>query len=456
MRRGRKISGHLYKRSDKKRGAIWWVQWQTNGKKYYQSTGKTNKEDAREAADRIIDPFRAQEEVDTLSTMISRMDKAKTVAQIAVDLANRIPLVEAWRRFPYDHSQPRRAGGTIRELSPGNIQVNKRDWGQFVDWMEENHAEAKAMQDVTPEIAQGYSDHLFKKKRITAGRHNKLITTCNVMYRLAGVPSPFASVTKYQIPEAEHREPFAVQQVEQLLSVATGEMRGLIAVLYFTGLRAGDAVLLKAQNRKDGKIVVRTAKTGATIDILEHPMLTEILGEVCGDARKGLLFPDLAAVYKKDHTALIKLFNRLMKETFGEEFSRTEKRTGRGVLSIARFGMHSFRHSLASHCASAGVPIGIVQNWLGHASATITRIYQHYSTADQEQIVKAIPMLALPGATGDTIEAEAVEAVEHKPVDLATIRKLVKGITTKNLAKRKAKLLEMLSEHSTQTDKERK
>ncbi len=443
-RRGRKISGHLYRQGCSR---VYFVKWQHKGQKFSKSTEETSLPKARKAADAILAPFKSLEEAEALAAMVARMNHAESSAQAAVDLANRIPLAEVWKRFPYDHSQPRRPGGTVRELSPMNVQQNKRDWEQFVDWLAEHHKGAKALQDVSPAIAQEYSSHLFKKKRVTAGRHNKLITTAGVMYRLAGVPSPFAGVTKYQIPEAEHREPFGVDQVEKLLTAAQGEMRGLVAVLYFTGLRAGDAVQLRHENRRDGKIVVKTAKTGAPVDIMEHPLLGRILGEVCGDSKKGLLFPELAAIYQRDHTAIIKRFNRLMSRAFGTDFSRTEGRTGRGVKAIARFGMHSFRHSLATHCARAGVPIGIVQKWLGHASETITRIYQHYSTADQQQVVDAIPMLALPGAAGEIIEAAVVEPKPEAPaLDRAALVKLVKGLTVKNLAKRKAQLLAMLDQ----------
>ena len=436
MKKGRKVSGHLFKRD-----GIWWVRWQYGGQRFARSTKATAKGEARDKADEILSPFKALEERDALAAVVDRMNHAETAAQAAVDLAHRIPLRDAWKLHPYVHSQPRRTNGTIRELSPMNVEQNKRDWQQFLDWIEENHKALEAMQEITPAIAKGFSDYLFKKKRVTAGRHNKLVTTCNVMYRLAGVPSPFANVTKYQIPEAEHREPFTVQQVEALLTAAAGEMRGLLAVLYFTGLRAGDAVQLRHENRRDGKIVVRTAKTKATVDILEHPLLGKILSEACGDNRSGLLFPELAAHYRRDHTAIIHRFNRLMDIALGDGFERTEERTGRGVKAIARFGMHSFRHSLATHCARAGVPVGIVQKWLGHASATVTRIYQHYSSEDQKQVVAAIPRLALPGMEGDIIEAEADAP---KPLDLAAVRHLVKSLSKKNVEAVRAELLALL------------
>lgn len=443
MRKGRKISGYLYKRGG--RHGTWWVQWRSGGVVYRQTTGKTAKDEARVESERILSPFKAQEDADTLAAVVARMNHAETAAQAAVDLANRIELSEVWKRFPYSKSQPRRKGGAVRELSQRNVEENKRDWEKFVDWMRESHKEAKAMQDVTPKMAQGYSDFLFNRQRLTATRHNKLITTCGVMFRLAGVPSPFSNVTKYELPkEAEHREPFTVPQVEKLLTAATGEMRGLLATLYFTGLRAGDAVQLRHENRRDGKITVMTAKTRSHVDILEHPLLSKILGEVCGDVKRGPLFPLIADAYERNHTSLAQRFERVATLALGKDFCRTEKRAGRGQKAISRFGMHSFRHSLATHCARAGVPIGIVQKWLGHASASITRIYQHWSTADQQQVVNAIPMLALPGMSmGDVLEAETVEV--ENTVDLVAVRTLVESLTKKNVTEVKAHILAMLT-----------
>jgi len=450
MRKGRRVSGHLYKRTG---SSVWWVKWQSGKKQFYQTTGETSKPKARQKADQILDPFKAQEEADTLATVVARMKKEESVAQKTADITNRIKLSEVWRRFPYDRSQPKRARGQIRALSPMNVEQNKRDWTQFVDWMAKHHAAVKAMQDVTPAIAQSYSDYLYNRKKVTAGRHNKLITTCNVMYRLAKVPSPFAEVTKYELPkEAEHREPFTVEQVQKLIGVAEGEMRGLLAVLYFTGLRAGDAVQLQHKNRvvvqKNGgtpvrKIFLKTAKTGADINIIEHPLLTKMLAEISGDSGKGPLFPELAAAYQSDPHLIIKRFNRLMTRAFGKDFERTEKRTGSGVLAIARFGMHSFRHSLASHCATAGVPIAIVQKWLGHASSMITRAYQHIGTEDQERVVAAIPKLALPGLEGDIIEVEAVEVKAEsgdEPLPSWAAQKL-QSMSAKNWMKVRASML---------------
>ena len=441
MRKGRKISGYLYKRGG--RNGTWWVQWRSGGVTYRQTTGKASKGEARTESDKILSPFRAQEDADTLAAVVARMNHAETVAQAAVDLANRIELGDVWKCFPYTRSQPRRKGGAVRELSARNVEENKRDWEKFIDWVRETHKEAKALQDVTPEMAQAYSNNLFNKLRLTATRHNKLITTAGVMFRLAGVPSPFAQVTKYEIAEGEHREPFTVPQVEALLGASTGEMKGLLATLYFTGLRAGDAVQLRHENRRDGKITITTAKTRSHVDILEHPVLSKILEEVCGNVRRGLLFPVLATAYDRNHTTLSQRFESVAKRALGKSFSRTEERAGRGKNAISRYGMHSFRHSLATHCARAGVPIGIVQKWLGHASASITRIYQHWSTADQQQVVDAIPMLALPGMTmGDVLEAETVEV--ENTVDLVAVRTLVESLTKKNVTEVKAHILAML------------
>lgn len=42
-----------------------------------------------------------------------------------------------------------------------------------------------------------------------------------------------------------------------------------------------------------------------------------------------------------------------------------------------RIRFHDLRHSFASHCASAGVPINTIKDLLGHASITMTMRYAH-------------------------------------------------------------------------------
>lgn len=76
-------------------------------------------------------------------------------------------------------------------------------------------------------------------------------------------------------------------------------------------------------------------------------------------------------------------------------FDGREERRGAGKRRVSRYGIHSFRHSFASHAAQAGVPLGVLQAWLGHSSEEITRIYTHYGRA--EELAKVMRAVSLEG-----------------------------------------------------------
>jgi integrase len=54
-------------------------------------------------------------------------------------------------------------------------------------------------------------------------------------------------------------------------------------------------------------------------------------------------------------------------------------------------GFHALRHSFVSACARAGIPEGVVRQWVGHGSLMVTRLYTHWSAADAAGITRALP-----------------------------------------------------------------
>ncbi len=46
---------------------------------------------------------------------------------------------------------------------------------------------------------------------------------------------------------------------------------------------------------------------------------------------------------------------------------------------------HDLRHSFGTHCAAAGVPMRILQEWMGHAQLTTTEIYADYAPSSHEK-----------------------------------------------------------------------
>ena len=51
------------------------------------------------------------------------------------------------------------------------------------------------------------------------------------------------------------------------------------------------------------------------------------------------------------------------------------------------FGRHTFhdlRHTFATQLAASGLPIRVIQEFLGHADAKTTQIYAHYAPSEHE------------------------------------------------------------------------
>lgn len=414
-KKGRKVKGGLYKR-----GGTWWGRWTAFGVENRKSTrvkigkGKKALAESRAAAQAVLDgwvvTYKAEDVADVRASLAARARSAEEKAKEAVAAAKaqrgRIPLGDVWERHPYDMSQTTRGRTRVHALSAANVRENKGAWDKFVRWARTRHGADATMQDVTEEWAREYSKHLQREK-FTPQRHNKLITTAGVMFRLAGIePNPFGAVEKLREAEAVHREPFTKEQVRRLLDAAEGEWKGFLATLYYTGLRRGDAALLRWEYRDaaTGKWRVLMAKTDRIVEPYEHPELVAILLETGSKGRKGYVFPKIAERYRRNPNGISDSFRkfaaRVLGETDGESgefraFDGRAERQGAGKRRASRWGLHSFRHSFASHAAQAGVPLGVLQAWLGHASEEITRIYTHYGRA--EELAKVMRAVSLEG-----------------------------------------------------------
>jgi integrase/recombinase XerD len=177
--------------------------------------------------------------------------------------------------------------------------------------------------------------------------------------------------------------PFSSDEVAQILTACnqykggrgqTGRvnaqrLRALVQLLRFSGLRIRDAVTLRRDRIVDGKLMLRTAKTGTVVYV---PLPDFVVNEL-----------DVA------HGANPEFFfwsgQGKPKSCVGD-WQRSLKKLFR-LAGVPDGHAHRFRHTFASNLLLAGVPLDRVATLLGHTNSKITE--KHYATwvrARQEQL----------------------------------------------------------------------
>lgn len=68
--------------------------------------------------------------------------------------------------------------------------------------------------------------------------------------------------------------------------------------------------------------------------------------------------------------------------------------------SLRRVRFHDLRHTFGTHCASSGVPLRTLQEWMGHKDAKTTEIYADYAPSphEAELVERAFSAAAVPQA----------------------------------------------------------
>ena len=103
-------------------------------------------------------------------------------------------------------------------------------------------------------------------------------------------------------------------------------------------------------------------------------------------ARTGYLLPDMAEKYLR-HSSLVTERTRQVFEAAG---IKTQDRPKKGRARVL-VGFHSLRHTFVSLAGNAGVPLAVVQSFVGHGNPMMTAHYFHESGAATQRAIDALP-----------------------------------------------------------------
>ena len=378
-RRREKGSGSLYKS-----GRYWHARWVVDGRAFHRSTRRTVHSEAVAVLADFVAPFRARSEARRLEALQARIDTARREAARLEAAANsrllRVDgLAEAYRR-----------SARRRDCGPETLARYLAQIGEFAAFMREEAGGAVAVRDVTRAHADAFLERL-SASGASPNTYNKRIVLFRSVWRVLGREAgcrdnPWDGAEKRRL-DTQVRRALSPQEIDAVLAAASGELRDLLRIGLFTGLRLGDAALLRwdAVDQEQKVLRVRPRKTsrstGVTVEIPLFPELQDALDGMRSaagqDARTGFVMPGIAEKYRRDQSKLSARIGRLFRAC-GIATSAVAA-SGRKRRTVASF--HSLRHTFVSICAAKGVPLTVVQSIVGHSTVRMTEYYAHADRA---------------------------------------------------------------------------
>lgn len=177
------------------------------------------------------------------------------------------------------------------------------------------------------------------------------------------------------------------EEVTRLIEAAPNlKYRTILMLLYSTGLRRAEAPLIKIGDIDSERMIlhVRQGKGSRDRDLPMSPKLLDALREYYRQHRpKTYLFPSSAG-------------------RLGAESPMSDKAVWHACQAAAKragisktIGVHTFRHTFATHLLEAGADLRTIQILLGHSSLRDTAIYLHLSQRHLRTVPNPLDQITL-------------------------------------------------------------
>ena len=421
----RTTKGRLFKRGKKDN---YYLQYYLNGKEIkkalHDENGKsiTSLRQAEKARDILLAPYSNRENKLRREQAYRALQAAEEKAVVAEQKSkHNIQVVNGWEVYKNSQFRP--------DSGPTTLLNYQGHYNKFSRWIKANHSDIRNISDVTIDIAAKYASFL-ESEGYSRNTYNKHINFMKLFYKVMIENervdhNPFVRLAKKKLT-ANSRKELNVEQVFNLLYKASGELKFLLALGYFTGLRRGDCCTLvwsevdlarRIISRIPNKIKNRSSNPQAVkIGISEH--LHRGLSQIPPEQRKDYVLPQMADYYLNNKRDRI---NRMIKKHFENCGLKTVKDgtgEGTGKRAVIQYGFHSLRYSYISHHAEAGTPQAIIQANAGHANPAMT---EHYTKISDDAALRVASALDItPGA-------KLIEAVDTEP-ERQELHKLVNSL----------------------------
>lgn len=223
--------------------------------------------------------------------------------------------------------------------------------------------------DCSAVTVNNYLYHCLEVRKCSHSFANQAVNAIKQYLKLSGHSPELMPLSR---PKKESTLPKVLsgQEVLKILNALSNKKhRLLLAITYSSGLRVSEVCRLKLSDVSFERKTIRIEQGKGRKDRVT------IFSEQC--AR---LLAEFIVEYKPERW----IFESA--EPDGHITERTAQRVFKNALQAAGIqkpvGIHSLRHSFATHLLENGTDLRYIQELLGHQSSKTTEIYTHVSTRD--------------------------------------------------------------------------
>jgi integrase len=413
-------TGYLYKRgkdgkqieAGSRKCGIYYLQYTVNGKRYRECLDTSSAEVAEQLRKQKMAPLQVADEKEALGAMKQRLEAVDDRLQALDDDKNPpVAIKDAWDVYLKAPNRPDSGARTIKGY--------ESQFRMFSAWIGKNYPQCQLLRHVTPAIAEEYATYLLSEVKIkvkvkkkekdkiikaafSTNTYNKHVRLLELVFRVLQSKAkmtfnPWADISRKTENKASRRE-FTVEEINNICNKAEGELKLLLLLGIYTGMRLGDCCTLRwSETDMDRRLILRVPgkiarRKNQPVHIPIHSTLFSFLNEIPKSSRKVYVLPQMAAAYGNNDSDVTKMLRKHF-TACGIQVHSENTGKGTGTRAVVEVGFHSLRHSFVSLCRQANTPLSVVEAIVGHSNPAMTRHYTHVGDLAASQAVAALPSL---------------------------------------------------------------
>lgn len=365
-----------------------------HGNRKQRSTMKRNRKEAQAIADTYEKPYR-----DKLS--------GGKILEVMTEMYRQVAGADApsFTLRGYAGSWLKRKSPEVKDSTYSTYEITLR---QFMDYMGPKADDQISM--IEQRHVVGWRDDRLGK--VSAKTINHGIKCLRMFFKDArrdrvviDNPAEFVEVVKHK--RGDHKteiRPFTLGEIKAILENCNDEWRSMVLFALYTGQRLGDIATITWSQIDTHKGVVRftTKKTGRFQELpIPAPLQDHIATLKAKDDPTSPIHPNAYASFEASGRSVslsVQFADVLAAAGLRAKVSHKKKdtkgqgRSGRHIRKETSF--HSFRHTATSIMKNAGIPSSVVQDYIGHDSAEMSKLYTTIDMEAKRKAAAALPSIA--------------------------------------------------------------